>query len=100
MKSTYFSAFFLSVAVLSPCEADVAAQLIVLNCMNCHLDKAEVSETDIPGLSRLLETQLAQALMDFKYDTKQATLMPRIAKGYSDEELAAVAAYIANTMEQ
>jgi cytochrome c553 len=37
---------------------------------------------------------LQQALLDFKYDKTNATLMPRIAKAYSDAEISAVAAYL------
>jgi len=33
-------------------------------------------------------------LLDFKYDRKPATLMPRLVKGYSDAELQAVAEYL------
>jgi cytochrome c553 len=33
-------------------------------------------------------------LLDFKYDKQVATLMPRIAKGYNDQELEALADYL------
>lgn len=75
------------------CRADIDAQAIALNCMSCHRDQVN-SETDIPSLAPLTESRLRQALLDFKYDNKPASLMPRIAKGYSDDELAAVATFI------
>lgn len=85
---------------LMPCRADVGAQLIALNCMSCHREDAHSSKTDIPALDGLSEQQISQALLDFKYDRTGATLMPRIAKGYSDEELRSVAASIANLVSR
>lgn len=76
------------------CRADIAPQAIVLNCMNCHGELSAVEASPIPSLKRLSEPQMRQMLLDFKYDRKPASLMPRIAKGYSDEELSAVAAYL------
>lgn len=77
------------------CRADVDARAIALNCVICHHDGAE-NANDIPSLEGLTETQLRQSLLDFKYDKTPSTLMSRIAKGYSDDELAAVAAFIHN----
>lgn len=77
-----------------PCQAEVAAQAIALNCMSCHQLVSAASDTVMPALKSLSEQQIQQALLDFKYDKKNATLMPRIAKGYSDSELIAVAEFL------
>lgn len=71
-------------------QAEIDARTIAFNCRNCHGDTA----TSIPSLQSLSRQQIQQALLDFKYDKKPATLMPRLAKGYSDAELAAVADYL------
>lgn len=71
-------------------HADAGAQSIALNCRNCHA----VEASEIPSLQQLSAEQMRQMLLDFKYGRKAATLMPRIAKGYSDEELKAVADYL------
>ncbi|MGY6276852.1 c-type cytochrome [Methylomonas sp. MgM2] len=93
--------FFLWLIAASACRADVGARAIALNCLNCHRYGPSFSDTEIPALNRLSEQQLRQMLFDFKYDGKPATLMPRIAKGYSDRELAAVAEFLAgNSSEQ
>ncbi|MGR8931084.1 MAG: c-type cytochrome [Gammaproteobacteria bacterium] len=68
---------------------------IALNCMTCHRQSSENAPGQIPSLAGLSEHQIKQVLLDFKYDRKQATLMPRIAKGYSDQELSEVAAHLA-----
>ncbi|WKJ92048.1 hypothetical protein QZJ86_07865 [Methylomonas montana] len=75
-------------------HAEIDAQAIAFNCLNCHADSSASVDTSIPSLETLSREQIQQALLDFKYDRKPATLMPRLAKGYSDEELAAVADYL------
>lgn len=77
-----------------PCGAELAAQTIALNCLSCHQAGLAVTDGSIPDLENLSKAQLLQALLDFKYDRKSVTLMPRIAKGYTDVELAALAAFL------
>ncbi len=72
------------------CHADLDAQAIALNCRNCH----SADSTQIPSLQNLSSERISEKLLDYKYDKIPATLMPRIAKGYSDEELKAVANYL------
>jgi sulfide dehydrogenase cytochrome subunit len=76
--------------VAESCHADLDAQAIALNCHNCHLSES----TQIPSLTNLSAEQIDRMLLDYKYDKLPATLMPRIAKGYSDGELKAVADYL------
>ncbi|MGZ4959529.1 MAG: c-type cytochrome [Methylomonas sp.] len=71
-------------------QAEIDAQAIALNCRSCHAD----APSEIPPLQNLSSEQIRRMLLDFKYDRKAATLMPRIAKGYSDAELQAVADYL------
>lgn len=71
-------------------HAEVDAQSIALNCRNCH----SADSSGIPSLQALSVQQIGRMLLDYKYDKISATLMPRIAKGYSDDELRSVAAYL------
>ncbi|WP_196436722.1 c-type cytochrome [Methylomonas sp. LL1] len=80
--------------IVFPVLAEVDARLIAMNCMNCHQADSPADAKSIPSLTALSERQLLQVLLDFKYDKKPATLMPRIAKGFSDSELAALASYL------
>jgi len=90
MKLPVFVIAGLMFARLSHAEVD--AQSIAFNCRNCHGQDA--SEARLAPLEQLSAQQMRQTLSDYKYDKKPATLMPRIAKGYSDEELNAVADYL------
>ncbi|MCK9606766.1 MAG: hypothetical protein M0R33_10020 [Methylomonas sp.] len=77
-----------------PVFAEINPQLVALNCVSCHQDHA-APERGIPLLVGLSAQTIQQDLLDFKYDRKSATLMPRIAKGFSDDELRVIAEYIA-----
>jgi sulfide dehydrogenase cytochrome subunit len=79
------------------CLAQGAPQAIAMNCSTCHRNGAEPKDSDIPSLEGMRRDEMTQALLDFKYDRKTATLMPRIAKGYSDAELRAVAGVLSRS---
>lgn len=68
---------------------DVA--VLAASCANCHGPDGR-STGVIPKLRGLPETHLLQRLQAFKAGTaKDATVMTRLAKGYDDEQLKALA---------
>jgi cytochrome subunit of sulfide dehydrogenase len=66
-----------------------------VTCNACHGPDGR-SEGAIPSLVGMSAKQIESALHAFKFETRPATIMNRIAKGYTDKEIAAVAAYFAN----
>ncbi|WNB77158.1 c-type cytochrome [Methylomonas koyamae] len=86
--------YVLALIPLRAAHADLSAQAIAMNCLNCHAS-GQAAASRLPDIGRLSAAELEQALLAFKYDRRAATLMPRLAKAYSDAELAAVAAYLA-----
>ncbi|AMK75067.1 MULTISPECIES: c-type cytochrome [Methylomonas] len=94
MKRICYAAAPVAGSLNSIAHAEIDARAIAFNCRNCHAESQPGSESSIPSLENLSAQQIRQALLDFKYDKKPATLMPRLAKGYSDAELAAVAEYL------
>jgi sulfide dehydrogenase cytochrome subunit len=74
-------------------ESSLSTQAIALNCQTCHLQAA--GDNLLPELGKISRQQLRQSLLDFKYTDNAATIMPRLVKGYSDDELLAVADYLA-----
>jgi cytochrome subunit of sulfide dehydrogenase len=64
-----------------------------MTCMTCH----SAGDAQIPALVDRSASRLEGQLLDFKYDRVKVTLMNRLAKGYTDAELAAVAAYLAGS---
>lgn len=80
-------AFFIAGSVY----ADVEPQAIALQCQSCHISAID---STIPSLAALSKHDLRQALFDFKYQRRPATLMPRLLKGYDDHELEALADWL------
>jgi|SRR5882672_691886 len=62
-------------------------------CANCHGTNG-VSQPGMPRLAGQPRTYLEQQMQDFKAGKRPATIMHQIAKGYSDEQIAALAAYL------
>ena len=62
------------------------------SCTGCHAANANV-ETAVPRLAGQDATALAAALLAFRAGRRPATVMDRIAKGFSDDEIRAIAAW-------
>lgn len=73
---------------------DLRGSLLAGNCYGCHGPNGN-SHGGIPSLSGLDAGQIAQAMLDFRTGTRASTVMQRQARGYSEEEIAAIAQNIA-----
>ncbi|MBK8454153.1 MAG: c-type cytochrome [Thiofilum sp.] len=69
--------------------------LLTQPCFACHGPQGVSSGIPIPSLNGYSETKLQELLLAFKSGERPATLMNRIAKGYSDEDLKLIANYLA-----
>ncbi len=69
-------------------------QLLGLACSGCHGANGR-SQAPMPPLFGRSAEMIAQALREFRADQRPATIMNRIAKGYTDAEIDAVAREIA-----
>jgi cytochrome subunit of sulfide dehydrogenase len=77
----------------SPAKAAEAPQG-ASSCSGCHAASAAV-DTPVPHLAGQPAPQIAEAMQAFRAGTRPGTIMPRIAKGFSDDEIAAIAAWYA-----
>jgi sulfide dehydrogenase cytochrome subunit len=71
-------------------EPDTA--LMAAACTSCHGEGGR-SPTAIPALAGKAEADLLAALREYRSGARAGTIMPRLAKGYSDAQLAALAAW-------
>lgn len=64
-------------------------------CANCHgtNGQAQPGNESLAGVNK---DDLVKKLMDFKSGRKPATIMHQLSKGYTDEQLTAIAAYFAS----
>lgn len=63
-------------------------------CANCHGTQGR-AQTGMDSLAGVNKEELLKKLMDFKTGKKPATIMHQLSRGYSDDQLAALAAYFA-----
>jgi sulfide dehydrogenase cytochrome subunit len=71
-----------------------SGQAMVQTCYVCHGPEGRSAE-GVPALMRGQKEFVVRQLSEFKADRRPATLMNRVAKSYSDAEIAAIADYLA-----
>jgi cytochrome c553 len=64
------------------------------SCSGCHPASAKVT-SPVPRLAGLDRAAIIKAMQDFRSGTRPGTVMDRIAKGFTDSEIQAIAAWYA-----
>ena len=64
------------------------------SCSGCH-PKTASAETKVPPLRGQNLADIVAAMQAFRSGERPSTVMGRIAKGFSDEEIRAIAAWVA-----
>jgi cytochrome subunit of sulfide dehydrogenase len=64
------------------------------SCSGCHPASAKVT-SPVPRLAGLDRARIIKAMQDFRSGARAGTVMDRIAKGFTDEEIQAIAAWYA-----
>lgn len=64
------------------------------SCTGCHPATQSVA-TPVPRLHGRDATQIVTAMTEFRAGKRPTTVMDRIAKGFSDDEIKAIAAWFA-----
>ncbi len=67
---------------------------LAATCANCHGTNG-VSTTGLPRLAGLSEAYLIQQMQAFKSGQRPATVMHQLAKGYTDDQISAMAGFFA-----
>lgn len=69
---------------------------LAATCANCHgTNGRAVERSEVPGLAGMPAAYLVEQMKAFKSGARQATVMHQLAKGYSDAQIEAIAAYFA-----
>jgi cytochrome subunit of sulfide dehydrogenase len=61
------------------------------SCSGCH---AQAITTAIPSLRGMTADQIGTTMLAFRSGQRSATVMDRIARGFSEQEIAAIAAWL------
>jgi cytochrome c553 len=72
--------------------AQSAAPAGASSCSGCH--DAKNAGTSLPPLKGRPAAEIVSAMQDFREGKREATVMGRIAKGFSEEETRAIAAWL------
>jgi cytochrome subunit of sulfide dehydrogenase len=99
MHLRYVMLVWLSAGLILPsaeaADSDARRGPALINaCAACHGPDGR-SQGAIPAIDNLSTEDFIAALKAFRADTRQGTVMNRIAKGVDDAEVSAMAAYIA-----
>lgn len=71
------------------------AMRLAATCAACHGTAGHTQGGTLPALAGQSRQALEDSLRDFKAGKRQSTIMTQIAKGYTDEQIALLAAYFA-----
>lgn len=93
-KVIVWSALFLIVSVSAQAEEDWRAFMLAASCAACHGTDGQ-SPDSIPTIQGKSAEYIADKLRIFKAGEGNPTVMNRLAKGYSEEEIDAIAAWFA-----
>jgi len=63
-------------------------------CSGCHAASAAVT-TPVPPLAGRDRAEIVKAMQEFRSGARAATVMDRIARGFTDQEILAIAAWYA-----
>ncbi|WP_018149330.1 c-type cytochrome [Henriciella marina] len=78
-----------------PSAAIDPGKSLALTCSGCHGGEGEA----IPDYGVLTHEELEARLLSYKQDASGTTVMHRLMRGYSDNEIAAVSRYL-STLEE
>ncbi|MEY3381448.1 MAG: c-type cytochrome [Hylemonella sp.] len=102
MKKRWFLSLFLltgfvqSAALAQDANA-LHARALAATCANCHgTDGRTVEGSAVPPLAGMSPDYMVKQMAAFKNGSRPATVMHQLAKGYTDQQVALVAAYFAN----
>ncbi len=91
--SAFILANLMGVAAAHAADAPTgAAALLSASCTGCHTTQTD-SDNVIPNLDGYTADDIRAALVAFREDNN-ATVMNRIARGYSDSEIDQIASYL------
>ena len=83
---------FASIAAAVAASAEPPAGAVA--CSGCHPASTRVA-SPVPRLAGLDRAAIVRALQEFRSGARPATVMDRIAKGFTDDEIQAIAAWYA-----
>jgi len=97
MKPYLLAAVVLATAVTTGTASAVprSEAMLANTCAGCHGTDGHSAGGNMPSLGGLSKRYLYKTMRDYRDDLRPSTIMGRIARGYSDLELRAIASHFA-----
>lgn len=104
MRAKHLKTAFLAAAIIglgqwsssslaqNSAATDLYKRSLAATCANCHgTDGKGAVDGGMPLINGLTSEQMLAQLKAFKSGAREGTIMPQLAKGYSDEQLETIA---------
>jgi cytochrome subunit of sulfide dehydrogenase len=76
-------------------STDPLARDVAASCSNCHGTNGK-SVGPVPSLAGATKSDLVTKMQEFKSGKRPGTIMPQLAKGYTDDQIERTAAWFAS----
>lgn len=76
-------------------HAQIGQQVLVDNCANCHGSDGKSTGLAIPTIAGLSKDYIINTMAAYQTDARTSTIMGRLARGYSTEQVALIAESLA-----
>jgi sulfide dehydrogenase cytochrome subunit len=93
MKQRHLLLAAIGLAIGAAHAADTKTESLARTCNACHGENGVSVGPNMPSIGGLSETYLEQVMLQWKNNERYSATMGRHFKGYSDVELASLAAY-------
>lgn len=80
-------------AAAAHAQENPVARSLAATCASCHGTDGRSVTTEVPSLAGLPKEQIVTQMKAFRDGTQPATVMPQLAKGYSDAQIELLADY-------
>ncbi len=94
-SSLLFAAALWVVPLGANADAHIYARSLAATCANCHGTDGHSVGGNEP-LAGMPKADIVRKLNEFRSGAKPATIMHQLSKGYSDEQIEAIAGYFAS----
>jgi cytochrome c553 len=95
MRSAFVLVFSIAAAPLGAHAQDAQGRNLAASCAICHGTEGRAVTNDVIPLAGLPRDHIATQMRAFRDGKRPATVMHQIAKGYSDPQIDAIAAWFA-----
>lgn len=93
MRKSILALAFASLSGTAMARGDI--EILARTCNNCHGVGGVSAGASMPSIGGLPKEYLGKVMKQWKYDERTGITMPRIVKGFSDDEIDALAVYFA-----